>query len=339
MRSKLSQFGFEDPLFIFLLAFAPLALASVHTWAYCLVSVIALILFDKYFFDNPRKLLQLFKIPAVLGITVFAAITFIYILPLPKDIIKVISPAAFHLRKEYMFSDAYWQTLSVYHRATMGYLMKTLSYMMIFCVTVSKMISGKCDNGEENKIRAFRPEDKVSGGTHRNVNPEENSNRENRLKLHINRATSDFILLGSLTGILSILLHSLSDFNLHIPANALYFTVILAILTALSSAKHRDVIDYVFLNKLVSSIVIIGFVIAVFGVVQRLGSNGKIYWVIAKQGGHFGPYINYDHYAGYMEMCIFIGIASFFAKVSETRFVHLKRFKERRVWFSAEEAI
>ena len=37
------------------------------------------------------------------------------------------------------------------------------------------------------------------------------------------------ITLGAMAGITAILVHSISDFNLHIPANALLFTVLAAL--------------------------------------------------------------------------------------------------------------
>ena len=39
------------------------------------------------------------------------------------------------------------------------------------------------------------------------------------------------ITLGALAGVTAILVHSISDFNLHIPANALLFTVLAALAT------------------------------------------------------------------------------------------------------------
>lgn len=41
-----------------------------------------------------------------------------------------------------------------------------------------------------------------------------------------------FVLLGSLTGIFSILVHSLTDFNLQIPSNALYFAFLIGLSAA-----------------------------------------------------------------------------------------------------------
>ena len=40
------------------------------------------------------------------------------------------------------------------------------------------------------------------------------------------------ITLGAMSGITAILIHSISDFNLHIPANALLFTVLAAIVVS-----------------------------------------------------------------------------------------------------------
>ena len=44
-----------------------------------------------------------------------------------------------------------------------------------------------------------------------------------------------FITLGALSGIVSILIHSLADFNLHIPSNALYFTTMIGIIYGINS--------------------------------------------------------------------------------------------------------
>jgi O-antigen ligase len=53
--------------------------------------------------------------------------------------------------------------------------------------------------------------------------------RTGRAKLHSTSRQTWSVTLGAMTGILAILVHSLVDFNLHIPANALLFTVLSAI--------------------------------------------------------------------------------------------------------------
>jgi O-antigen ligase len=53
-----------------------------------------------------------------------------------------------------------------------------------------------------------------------------------------------------------------------------------------------------------------GFALAVFGIVQRLTWNGKIYWTIpVYQGNPFGPWVNNNHFSGYLELILPIGIA------------------------------
>ena len=48
-----------------------------------------------------------------------------------------------------------------------------------------------------------------------------------------------FITLGAFTAILSILIHSLTDFNLHIPSNALYFTTMIGIIYGINSNNDQ----------------------------------------------------------------------------------------------------
>ncbi len=54
-----------------------------------------------------------------------------------------------------------------------------------------------------------------------------------------------------------------------------------------------------------------GFVVAVFGILQDLTFNGKLYWFREISGGlPYGPYVNHNHFAGFMELVIPIGLAT-----------------------------
>ena len=50
----------------------------------------------------------------------------------------------------------------------------------------------------------------------------------------------------------------------------------------------------------------LGFVVSVFGILQYLTFNGKLYWVreLTYGGIPFGPYVNRNHFAGLMELLI-----------------------------------
>jgi len=49
-----------------------------------------------------------------------------------------------------------------------------------------------------------------------------------------------------------------------------------------------------------------GMAVAIFGLLQGLASNGKLYWLRTSSGGSwiYGPYVNHNHYAGLMEMMV-----------------------------------
>ncbi len=358
---KLSRNSLEDFLLIGLLLFAPLALASVHIWAYCVIAIVALIIFNLYFRNNIDSLKQTFGLSVSIGLFIFIGVVCLYIVTLPAQVVKILSPDAYRLREGYTFARPSWQTLSIYSHSTVLYLIKLITYAMVFFVIVSKIAFTKngviSANGLCHNVRARFIAPDVMGSINRTPTervshaiPSERSNLSSRASeasrgIYKNndisilpRVRSTFILFGSLTAVFSLLFHSFSDFNLHIPANALYFTVFLALVTGLSVKQDRGMFNYNFLNKLVTSMITISFIVAVFGIIFKLGGNGKIYWLIEKAGAHFGPYINYDHAAGYLEMCACLAVSCFMANIMTSSFPHIKKIKDKIIWFSSEEA-
>src|ERR1700682_6780972 len=49
-----------------------------------------------------------------------------------------------------------------------------------------------------------------------------------------------------------------------------------------------------------------GFLVAIFGILQQLTFNGKLYWFREMRYGGipFGPYVNRNHFAGFIELVI-----------------------------------
>jgi len=62
-------------------------------------------------------------------------------------------------------------------------------------------------------------------------------------------------------------------------------------------------------HRLLTILAVFGFAVALFALVQNLTYNGKIYWYSPSVGSSFGPYANYSHYAGLMEMLTPIALA------------------------------
>ena len=59
-------------------------------------------------------------------------------------------------------------------------------------------------------------------------------------------------------------------------------------------------------------LIFFGLALAVFGLIQRFTWNGKYYWVLepsAQPPAPFGPFVNHNHFAGYVEMIAPIPVA------------------------------
>jgi O-antigen ligase len=64
------------------------------------------------------------------------------------------------------------------------------------------------------------------------------------------------------------------------------------------------------MNGLVRFLVIYGLAMAVFALIQHFTWDGRFYWLRpTKRGAVFGPFVNRNHFAGYMEMIIPLPIA------------------------------
>ncbi len=87
----------------------------------------------------------------------------------------------------------------------------------------------------------------------------------------------------------------------------LLFCLVIACVIAASFLAGRER-----LNTLVNFLVIYGLGLAVFGLIQHFSWNGKLYWVrpiTVLASSPFGPFVNHNHFAGYMEMLVPIPVA------------------------------
>jgi len=77
--------------------------------------------------------------------------------------------------------------------------------------------------------------------------------------------------------------------------------------------------------SILKAVIVVGFVVSVFGLVQLLTWNDKIYWVrkipnvSATTPTAFGPFVNHDHFAGYVEMIIPLALCLAFWLVERDR--------------------
>ncbi|MFH0933251.1 MAG: O-antigen ligase family protein [Nitrospirota bacterium] len=60
------------------------------------------------------------------------------------------------------------------------------------------------------------------------------------------------------------------------------------------------------LYRMLKALAVFGFMVAVFGIIQHAAGNGKIYWFreLTHGGSPFGPFVNRNHFAGFIGMII-----------------------------------
>jgi hypothetical protein len=76
----------------------------------------------------------------------------------------------------------------------------------------------------------------------------------------------------------------------------------------LTAQAFRERADLV---KLAWFLVFFGFAVSLFGIVQHFTSDGTIYWFrqLTLGGDPFGPFVNRNHFAGFVELVLPVGLA------------------------------
>jgi O-antigen ligase len=80
------------------------------------------------------------------------------------------------------------------------------------------------------------------------------------------------------------------------------------ILFFLAAQAFRERAD---LEKLAWFLVFFCFAVSLFGIIQHFTSEGKIYWFreLTAGGDPFGPYVNRNHFAGFVELLLPVGLS------------------------------
>ena len=86
---------------------------------------------------------------------------------------------------------------------------------------------------------------------------------------------------------------------------SLAFTYAVVFLIAVNNVRSQEQ-----LNRLLLTLVSVGGVVAVLWLIQKVSGTEKIYWFWQPRwgGSPFGPYVNRNHFAGYMAMVLPLGL-------------------------------
>jgi O-antigen ligase/tetratricopeptide (TPR) repeat protein len=87
---------------------------------------------------------------------------------------------------------------------------------------------------------------------------------------------SIYLFIGSIAGMLSILIHSITDFNLHIGSNGLYFFFLLGLIVSAANTRLRDEFNDTYLKKIKLPIRMLTIPVAVILFVSLISNTGVI---------------------------------------------------------------
>ena len=131
--------AFIEKGIIFLLIFTPLAIGTVQQWSIAVMEITAFSIFGVWLLKTAlekkgvisRTMLLFLILPLIL-------VTIVQIVPLPEQLLTVISPATMNTYKGFLDStESRWLTLSLYPNATREELVKLLSYSALFFVIIN----------------------------------------------------------------------------------------------------------------------------------------------------------------------------------------------------------
>ena len=93
-------------------------------------------------------------------------------------------------------------------------------------------------------------------------------------------------------------------------------------------------------KSVVESIVVVGVVLALTGIVLRPLFTGKIYgfWTPIGEGDPFGPFVNKNHFAGWMLMTLPLALGLLCGGIARAMVGVKPRWRDRLLWFSSPDA-
>lgn len=129
--------------------------------------------------------------------------------------------------------------------------------------------------------------------------------RETEAKIEWNPLTWPLLALIGL-GLVQLLLHTTS-YAYFTRTEVLKFSAY-AVVFFLATQVFRQRAD---LTRLAWFLILLGFAISLFGIAQHFTSDSKIYWIreLPRGGDLFGPYVNRNHFAGFVELVAPTGLA------------------------------
>ena len=135
---------------------------------------------------------------------------------------------------------------------------------------------------------------------------------------------------------LSIALHTASSHALSIDPARTWTGVLLLVCFSLFWMGLTGLLDERLTVRIAQSVIAIGFVVALLAIAFAGNHSGMVYgfWQPRSPGSPFGPFVNRNHYAGWMLMSTLLGFGYFCALLDEAGRTRARSWRQRIVWLS-----
>jgi O-antigen ligase len=95
------------------------------------------------------------------------------------------------------------------------------------------------------------------------------------------------------------------------------------------------------LQTITSCVVVAGASLAIVGLAQQATFNGKLLWFWTPRfysTNAFGPFVNRNHFAGWMLLAIALGVGYLFGRIGDTSGPRSDAWRDRMLWLGSREA-
>ena len=93
-------------------------------------------------------------------------------------------------------------------------------------------------------------------------------------------------------------------------------------------------------RRIAEALAVVGVAVALAGIIQKPLFSGKIYgfWTPRDGGNPFGPFVNRNHFAGWMLMALPVTLGLLFGGIARSMHGVKPNWRDRLLWFSSAEA-
>ncbi len=125
-------------IFLFLLIFTPLAFGTVEPWSYAVMEILSFLALSMFVVGMARKRDPFLSVPGIVPLLFFLAYILFQTIPLPPQLVKFLSPAAYELHSTILaVSDSnQWMTISVHPSATLREFFRWATYVAFYVLTI-----------------------------------------------------------------------------------------------------------------------------------------------------------------------------------------------------------